>query len=383
MGRRLRCTLVLLSGLLLLLLADGTVKAGQPSPEKSPADRWTMFRGNLAMTGVSASSLPDQLQLQWTFETKDSIEATAAIFENTVYFTTCDGRCYALNLADGKEIWKFTSPDGDAVKSSLCVTDDLVCYGDDIGVFRALDRKTGELRWHIETGDQVVSSPIYVDGKIIFGSYDQFMYCVHAADGTITWQLETMGPVHCSPSFIDGQVVAAGCDGYIRLISVEKGEETASLEIGGNIVATPAVVGDRMFIGTNDNTVLRVDVRDGLTKQWVYTPPRKFPFFASPALTDDLCVIGGRDKMVHALEQETGKERWNFRTRARVDSSPVIAGHRVVVGSSDGNLYMLDVQTGEKKWEFLTGNAIVAGPAVADGKVVIGNTDGKLFCFSK
>ena len=45
-------------------------------------------------------------------------------------------------------------------------------------------------------------------------------------------------------------------------------------------------------------------------------------------------MLGGRDKMVRAIDVATGKPRWSFATRARVDSSPAIAGDRVVVGSA-------------------------------------------------
>ncbi len=56
-------------------------------------------------------------------------------------------------------------------------------------------------------------------------------------------------------------------------------------------------------------------------------------------------VLGGRDKMVHALEAKTGKPLWTFTTRARVD---FVAGDRVFVGSSGGRVYGLDLASGKK-----------------------------------
>ena len=47
-------------------------------------------------------------------------------------------------------------------------------------------------------------------------------------------------------------------------------------------------------------------------------------------------MLGGRDKMVHALDAKTGKAHWTFMTNARVESSPAIVGNRVFVGSTDG-----------------------------------------------
>ena len=67
-----------------------------------------------------------------------------------------------------------------------------------------------------------------------------------------------------------------------------------------------------------------------------------------PSAADGNVVLGGRDKMVHALEAKTGKPLWTFTTRARVDSSPAIAGGRVFVGSNDGGVYGLDLASGKK-----------------------------------
>jgi outer membrane protein assembly factor BamB len=115
---------------------------------------------------------------------------------------------------------------------------------------------------------------------------------------------------------------------------------------------------------------------------WQYRhPERLFPFYSSAAVSQGSVVLGGRDKMVHALDMKTGKARWTFMTNARVESSPAIVGTRVFIGSSDGRLYELDLLKGGKVWEFDAGAAISASPAVAAGRLVVGTHDGRLYCF--
>ena len=114
---------------------------------------------------------------------------------------------------------------------------------------------------------------------------------------------------------------------------------------------------------------------------WKYTPTdRQFPFYSSAAIADGKVVLGGRDKMVHALDAKTGKAYWTFMTNARVESSPAIVGNRVFVGSTDGRLYELDLLKGVKLSDFDAGAAITASPAVADGRIVFGTHDGRLYC---
>jgi outer membrane protein assembly factor BamB len=47
-------------------------------------------------------------------------------------------------------------------------------------------------------------------------------------------------------------------------------------------------------------------------------------------------VLGGRNKIVHALDARTGKEVWRYATRA-----PAIAAGTVVIGAQDGTVYAL------------------------------------------
>jgi len=126
--------------------------------------------------------------------------------------------------------------------------------------------------------------------------------------------------------------------------------------------------------------VLAVDLT-GKKVLWRYThPQRNFPFQSSAAISGGRLFVGGRDKMLHALDLKTGKALWTVMTRARIDSSPVVSSGRVYVGSSDGKLYVVDIGSGKTVFEFEAGAPITASPAVAGGRLVIGATDGKLFC---
>jgi outer membrane protein assembly factor BamB len=135
------------------------------------------------------------------------------------------------------------------------------------------------------------------------------------------------------------------------------------------------------YFGTFDNQVVALDLKTRAVR-WRYEhPDRKFPFYSSAAVTADTVLLGGRDRMLHALEAGTGKARWTHMTRARIDSSPAVAGQRVYVGSSDGRFYVLDLTSGKVVWEYDDGGPLTSSPALASGRVVIGSGDGRLLCF--
>ena len=111
---------------------------------------WTQFRGGPALSGVAADPLPARLALAWTFEAEDGVESSPAIAGGTVYFGSLDGHLYALDLATGKQRFRYAA--GGEIKSSPAVRDGLVYVGDEAGTFHAVDARTGARRWAFEAG---------------------------------------------------------------------------------------------------------------------------------------------------------------------------------------------------------------------------------------
>jgi outer membrane protein assembly factor BamB len=152
------------------------------------------------------------------------------------------------------------------------------------------------------------------------------------------------------------------------------------VKTGAYTASSPALTPGGIYFGAHTEEVFGID-RLAKRIKWRYQhPDRKFPFNSSAAASGGRIVIGGRDKMVHCLDEKTGKAVWTFMTRARVESSPAIAGGHVYVGSHDGRLYVLSLEKGGKLWEFEAGGAISSSPAIADGKLYFATQDGKIYC---
>ena len=256
-------------------------------------------------------------------------------------------------------------------------------FGDGMGDFHAVDAETGEPRWTFQAETEIISSANVSQDRLLFGSYDQFLYCLSTEDGALVWKLETEGYVHGTPAIVNGAVIVSGCDGYLRVINITDGVEQQKIALGDYVAASPAILNNRAYAGTFGNQVLCAGLEDSEILWWYEHPERHFPFYASAAVTEDIVVIGGRDKMVHALEPQTGEPLWIYPARSRVDSSPVIVGERVFFGTAGGELVALGLDSGEKVWEFVIGASIIASPSVVAGKLVIGADDGNIYCFGE
>src|ERR1051325_3149387 len=69
--------------------------------------------------------------------------------------------------------------------------------------------------------------------------------------------------------------------------------------------------------------------------------------------------------------QQLNGTKWTFKTDGPIIGSPAIANGVVYNGSTDGNMYALDQETGKQKWKFKTfaSRQITSSPASANGLV--------------
>jgi outer membrane protein assembly factor BamB len=341
-------------------------------------DDWPLFRGNAQQTGVSANSLPKELEIRWTFKTKDSVEGTGAIVGNTVYVGSNDEHLYGLDLDTGKEKWNYKAA---PFKAPVSVRKGFVYVGDSDGKFHCVDAATGKPRWTFKTDSDISSGANFTEDKVLFGSGDENLYCL-SLEGQEQWRFKVPGgPVLGSPVIVGNRTFAAGCDSSLHVIDTATGKEVGNpVNLGGQVGATAAVLGDSIFVCTMSDEVLAIDWKKGEIL-WRFMPMKNRQGFASaPAATDKLIIAGSKDKRVYGLDRQTGQQVWSFLTKNKVDSSAVVVGQRVFVGSQDHQLYILDLASGSELQRFNLGAPITSSPAVAGNCLVIGTDDGTVYC---
>jgi len=106
-----------------------------------------------------------------------------------------------------------------------------------------------------------------------------------------------------------------------------------------------------------------------LQLRWTYTPlhaPRpawpepgkevqRLPFdyaFQVGVGAGLVCFGSSGDHQVHALDRESGEERWHAFTEGPVRFAPVVAGDRVFAVSDDGCVYCFSAKNGARLWRF-------------------------------
>jgi outer membrane protein assembly factor BamB len=353
------------------------------------AEDWALVRGDILGSGVAKTTLPDQLEVLWTYKaTNDAgFDATPIVVQGIVYVGDNMGTFHAVRLADGTPVWTKQYEDG-SFAAGAAFDNGKLYVGDLNGIVRCLEATSGEELWAANVEGEIYAGPTTHGDDVLVTSELGTLTSLGAADGQVRWPpFRIEAPLRCSPTILSGRAMLSGCDSLLHMIDVSDGSEIQTLKIDGPTGATAAVHGNRIFFGTEGGTFFAIDIpSDGSGEPqiaWTFRDPRRGqPIRAAAAVTDGIVVFGSQGKAIYGLDPKTGKEKWpTIATRSRIESSPVIAGERFVAATAAGKLYLIDVKSGEVKWEQEMGGSFTASPAVVDGRIILGNGDGTLYCF--
>jgi outer membrane protein assembly factor BamB len=337
---------------------------------------WPLFRGNPTQTGVAKDALPDRLEIRWQTKLPRGIAATAAIVDGVVYVGCYDENLYALDLASGKEKWKFK---GGSFKAPPSVHDGAIYVGDEDGMFYCVDAAAGIKRWNVDVEATITGGANFHGDLVLFASHDSTLHALNCKDGKPAWTYKSkQGPIFGSAVIAEGQTFVAGCDSMLHIVDVKTGKGLAQVELSGQSGSTAAFKTGKLYVPNMGNQVEAIDLAK---RSIVWSFATEQGFNSSAAATDTHVVVGNDDGNVYALDANKGTQLWMFATKkGRVECSPVIAGKRVYFGNTGGTLFVVELDKGMEVQRLKLGRGITASPAISDNRLVIGTTDGMLYC---
>ena len=90
----------------------------------------------------------------------------------------------------------------------------------------------------------------------------------------------------------------------------------------------------------------------GVTERWTYSTFARVNTDNAPVVADGTVYLAGRDFYLHAVDAETGTERWSVDTGAEMRSTPVAVDGSVYVPVDGGELHAYDAATGDRRWRY-------------------------------
>jgi len=148
-----------------------------------------------------------------------------------------------------------------------------------------------------------------------------------------------------------------------------------------NVISTPAMADDLVIVGDQNGKIIALKMKDGKQK-WTYETSGSI--FSSPAISKNKLVVGSGDGKVYCLFPDDGRLIWKRQTGASVLGSPVMGGDTIFIGGSDHSFYALDLTSGNIFWQFsgLEG-PVVSSPLLYNDDVIFGAWDKNLYAVNR
>jgi outer membrane protein assembly factor BamB len=140
-----------------------------------------------------------------------------------VYLASMDHSVYAINPANGQQIWRSELLGG-ATVSTPAVSDDGEIY---IGTFKkelvALDASNGKILWRFQTEGWVWASPVLLGDVIYFGDIAGNFYAVDRKAGTELWSIKSNGDIVGEPLVTEDGIYFTTEAGSLYALTIEGG----------------------------------------------------------------------------------------------------------------------------------------------------------------
>lgn len=358
-----------------------------------------MFRGTTqhtsAITSKSDYVLADEL---WKFNANAPIRSTTVCNNNAVFFGSSKGIFYALDKITGVIKWQFNT--SYAINSSPALYNSNVYFSDNKQSLYSLNATTGKQNWKLNFGtslnydwgfDYFYSSPTIINNAILTGAKDGFVYKVDATNGNVIWKFKTDGIVRSTPAIDNNLVFFGDTEGVLYAVDLNDGKEIWRFKTIGNglknedfgfdrraIISSPTVANDKIIFGCRDGFFYAISKTSG--KELWHVDHQVSWVISSIAVKDSIAVTGTSDgRFVQAVNINTGKEIWKFKTISIVWSSPFIDNNKVYIGSQEGVMYCLDLLTGKMITSFQADGKIFTSPVISDSLLYFGTDAGSMY----
>lgn len=368
---------------------------------------WENLSGNPAHDGNYNNLSVGEMSMAWTINIGGNIYMTSpVVFDNKVFTASFDDNnaedCFvvALEAKTGKKLWQYKTLN--SVKNTIVIAQGLVIATDMQGFVYALNPNSGELVWKKDL--EYNRLPGYVsgmvsDGKTLFTGFGNTLCAIDAKTGNELWRNKAWnGGEGTVPTLTlaDGVLVASAHWRALYGHDAATGEMLWKRDDDGIRFrdATLSFVDNTLWLTQNEK-LYKLDPKTGKTVESFVTG-MSHTGNSVPVINDNIVFVGSTDKGIAALDKNTGKGIWNFKTdhalfhtppytsdrQRTVETSPLLLGDKLIVGAMDGNLWILDADSGKLLQKFSFGVPILSTPAVSGNCIFISDFAGDVSCLS-
>ena len=256
-------------------------------------------------------------------------------------------------------------------------------FGNSLGYCKAVDKRTGDLRWQYKTDAMLFSRPAVGNKYIVLPTSDKRLVWLDKKSGKPTWQYDAGGPYVADGVVKDGILYQGGFKTF-QAWDVNRHRLLWQYDgIDNYCQAAPVVDGADVIFGAWDTRLRCLDRRTGaLHWQWdngksanLYSPGN-----VVPVVTPERVVIVAPDRVTTAIDRKSGIQLWREKNDNKVRES---LGHSAdgkvaYAKTMDGTLVAMS--TGEQ-YELLW--TVDLGFGYEHAPCIVLEHDGYIYCGSR
>ena len=254
----------------------------------------------------------------WSKKLERPGRGSPTIADGKLFLVTQGNVLYALNAADGNELWTFKGvPEVGGLIGSAnpAVANGVVVVPFSSGELVAIDIKTGNGLWTEQL-----------------------------ARASRTYAVSGLTDITASPVIEDGIVYATGVGNRTAALQLKTGQRVWDVQVGS--AHTPAVAGSAVFIVDLDDTLMAIDRKSGeavwSTKLPVVRAKKRSTHWAGPVLAGGSLWLTSNEGGLIAVDPTSGRVVVTREGYEPTMSAPVVSQGHLVTLSAGGTLSAFD-----------------------------------------
>ncbi len=333
------------------------------------AGDWPMGGHDPRRSSAIPEEITSPLSLAWEHSSLWDVEEIVAAGDTVV--VAGSGRLVAVDLETGEERWRFQVPGvGGSFRSCPAIWEGLVLVGGQLSdTLRALDLRTGELRW-ARPGFGNLYTDLCVSGHLVLVGDPEGLFALDPATGKAVWRVAI--PMAGSPAAW-GELAIGLLWGELAAFSLASGEEVWRDERAWSGSASdPVVTGDHLALVVPSSQVALWDLLSGWSQGRITLPQRQptgKPQRPAAAGGRLFVPLGGQESAwLVAVDLQTRRVLWAREVEKPIHTPCVTGG--VVYLAVGSSLVALSAETGDVLWQRVFPKQASAAPIAADGAIL-------------
>ncbi len=256
-------------------------------------------------------------------------------------------------------------------------------FGNSLGYCKAVDKKTGELRWQYKTDAMLFSRPAVSGKYVILPTSDRRLVWLDKKSGKPKWQYDADGPYVADGVVSDGILYQGGFKTF-QAWDVKRHKLLWQYnDINNYCQAAPVVDGNDVIFGAWDTYLRSLNRRTGAL-HWQWNNERNVNLYSPgnvvPVVTPKRVVIVAPDRFSTAVDRSTGRQVWREKNENKVRESLGCSADGKVAYAKTMDGTLVAMSTGER-YELLW--TVDLGFGYEHAPCIVLEHDGFIYCGSR